>query len=143
MAVGSPNFDIETLIKHIYDTLRDGKPRVRGTSTLQALNRHTLRTRTPIEREPTLKAKLPILNSQNQAIPPAIPLLPLHVLQGIAIYKVLKVQINWDHYEHWARSAEIFRALENESPSLKALRERDAVELLYLLFHLSLVKNSR
>ncbi|WP_148682281.1 hypothetical protein [Pyrobaculum neutrophilum] len=95
---------------------------------------------TPIEHEFTLRARLPVLNRENPAIPPAIPLLPLRILRRLAIYltKTLEIQINWDHYEYWAWSAEVFRFFENSSPLLKALRERESIELLYLLFHLCL-----
>ncbi len=95
---------------------------------------------TPIELEFTLKVRLPILNRKNPAVPPAIPLLPLHILKRLAIYltKTLEIQVNWDHYEYWAWSAEVFRAFETSSPLLRTLRERDSIELLYLLFHLCL-----
>jgi len=97
---------------------------------------------TPIELEYTLKNRLPILNKENSAIPPAIPLLPLSILRRLAIYmtKTLEIQVNWDHYEYWAWSAEVFRALENSSFLLKNLCERGVIDLLYLLFHISLSK---
>jgi len=142
MVSSSPHLDIEALIKHIYDEYierwkTEGKSYINTSSFEQAYIENTI---TPIERESTLRAKLPILHRQNQAIPPAIPLLPLHVLRRLAIYltKALEVQINWDHYDYWAWSAEVFKAFENDSPLLKALREKNAIELLYLLLHLSL-----
>jgi len=138
----SPHVDLEAVIKGIYEEYvekwrTEGRRYIDIPSFEQAYIEDTV---TPIEREYTLRVRLPILNYQNQAVPPTIPLLPLHVLRRLAIYltKALEIQINWDHYEYWAWSAEVFRAFENDSPLLKALRERDAVELLYLLFNLSL-----
>ncbi len=97
---------------------------------------------TPIERETTLVTKLRMLNKENPAIPPEIPQLPLDILRKLAICltKTLVVQVNRDHYEYWAWSAEVFRAFENSSPILKALKDEGTLDLLFLLFHICLAK---
>jgi len=97
---------------------------------------------TPIEFESTLVVKLGILNKENPAIPPAIPLLPLPILRKLAIHltRTLEIQVNQDHYEFWAWSAEVFRSFENNLPILKTLKDGNAIELLYLLFHICLAK---
>ena len=97
---------------------------------------------TPIESESTLVAKLGLLNKENPAIPSAIPLLPVPILRRLAIYltRTLEIQVNLDHYEYWAWSAEVFRSLEDSLPLLKMLKRGEAVELLHLLFHICLAK---
>lgn len=95
-------------------------------------------TETPIERESTLRVRLPALHKKNPTIPPAIPLLPLDIQRKLPIYltKTLEIQINWDHYEYWAWSAEVSKAFEDRLP----FHEDDFIDLLYLLFHLCLAK---
>ena len=92
---------------------------------------------TRIERESTLVEKLKMLSRENPAIPPAIPLLPPPILRRLAIYltRTLEIQVNQDHYEYWAWSAEVFRAFEASSHILKTLKEH-----LHLLFHICLAK---
>ena len=92
---------------------------------------------TRIERESTLVEKLKMLSGENSAIPPAIPLLPPPILRRLAICltRTLEIQVNQDHYEYWAWSAEVFRAFEASSHILKTLKEH-----LHLLFHICLAK---
>ena len=77
-------------------------------------------TITPIELESTLVAKLPQLNKANPRIPPSIPQLPYKVLKRLAIHltKSLEIQINWDHYEFWTWSAEVFQLFQQHSSIL-------------------------
>jgi hypothetical protein len=140
--MNSSNLDLEVIVRSICDEYvekwkTEGKRYISVPSFEQIYAEGNV---TPIELESTLKARLSVLNKKNPAIPPAIPLLPLRILRRLAIYltKTLEIQVNWDHYEYWAWSAEVFRAFENSSPLLKTLRERDSIELLYLLFHLCL-----
>ena len=144
--MGKAVLDLEAIVRNIYNEYverwrTEGKRYINVPSFEQVYAEGII---TPIERESTLRTRLPVLNKQNPAIPPAIPLLPLHILRRLAIYltKTLEIQVNWDHYEYWAWSAEVFRAFEDSSPLLKTLRKRnaDALELLYLLFHLCLSK---
>ncbi len=118
--MGSSNLDLEAIVRSTCDEYiekwkTEGKRYISVQSFEQIYAEGNI---TPIEHESTLKARLPILNKKNPAIPPAIPLLPLHVLRRLAIYltKTLEIQVNWDHYEYWAWSAEVFKGFENSSP---------------------------
>ncbi len=75
---------------------------------------------TPIELESTLVRKLPQLNKDDPSIPLSIPQLPYKVLRRLAIHltKSLEIQVNWDHYEFWAWSAEVFQLFQQQLPIL-------------------------
>ena len=85
---------------------------------------------TPIELESTLVRRLPELNKTNPSIPPGIPQLPYNVLKRLPIHltKSLEIQVNWDHYEYWGWSAEVFQLFKKQ---LSILRETDLWSLLF------------
>jgi hypothetical protein len=92
---------------------------------------------TPIERESTLVERLKVLNKENPSIPPEIPLFPLPILRRLAVHltKTLEIQVNRDHYEYWAWSAEVFKEFEASSQVIKMVKEP-----LFLLFHICLAR---
>jgi hypothetical protein len=96
---------------------------------------------TPIEEESLLTVKLYLLNRTNPQIPSSIPELPLQILRRLPIYltRTLEIQVNQDHYEYWAWSAEVFTSLEDSISLLKDLKDvkRNVIDLL---FHTCLAK---
>lgn len=94
---------------------------------------------TPIEQEWLLTTRLRMLSKSRPEIPSSIPLLPLPILRRLSIHltKTLEIQVNLDHYEFWAWSAEVFKSFEDSIPILK---NEYSTKLLYLLFHICLAK---
>ena len=78
------------------------------------------------------------MHKQKPEIPPSIPELPINLQRKLPIYltKTLEIQVNPDHYEYWAWSAEIFMSTEVDFHILKV---RDALQSL---FHTVLAKLS-
>ena len=100
---------------------------------------------TPIERESLLIVRLQKLNKIDPQVPPVIPKLPLRVLRKLPIYltKTLEIQVNYDHYEYWAWSAQVFTYFEDISPLLKMLKEDNIKHyIIDLLFHVCLARIS-
>lgn len=97
---------------------------------------------TPIEETCLLTVRLRSLHEQNPKIPSSIPELPINLQRKLPIYltKTLEIQVNPDHYEYWAWSAEIFMNHEISPQILKELHE--IREALQLLFHTVLAKLS-
>ena len=136
--------DLEKLIAGICDEyVRRWKTEGRRYINVQSFEQiYAEGNLTPIEFESTLVAKLKLLNKESPAIPSAIPLLPLPILRRLAIYltRTLEIQVNRDHYEYWAWSAEVFRSFKDSIPLLRTLENENTIELLYLLFHICLAK---
>jgi hypothetical protein len=96
---------------------------------------------TPIEEENLLTVKLYILSKTNPQIPSSIPELPLQILRRLSIYltKTLEIQVNQDHYQYWAWSAEVFKYLEGDIHLLNTLQDIKH-NIIDLLFHTCLAK---
>jgi len=98
---------------------------------------------TPIEQESLLIIRLRELNRENPQIPPVISKLPVQILTKLPIYltKTLEIQVNHDHYEYWAWSAQVFMYLEDTSILLRKLRESNIKhDIIDLLFHICLAR---
>jgi hypothetical protein len=96
---------------------------------------------TPIEEESLLTVKLYFSSKTDPHIPSSIPELPLQILRRLPIYltRTLEIQVNQDHYEYWAWSAEVFTSLEDNISLLKDLKDVKH-NVIDLLFHTCLAK---
>ncbi len=133
--------NLEKIIKESYENYVKEWKNSSYIKVPEFKNAYLERNITPIEQKYLLIHKLPKLHVENPEMPKMLPEIPIKLLRKLPIYlnKTLEIQINDDHLEYWAWTAEVFNEYKNKVAFFNDIDE-EVKKAIFTLFHACLME---